>query len=154
MNKWLHSNYYKFGREWAYKNIRPRIVCEKYLTDQSGRVPKDFKFYCFNGVPRFVQLDIDRFDNHTRAFYSPKWERLPIELTYQDYKGDINKPECLEEMLSVASSLSAGIPFCRIDLYSLPKIVFGEITLYPESGTGKFHPEEIDTCWGKLIERP
>lgn len=154
MSKWLRFDYFKLGREWVYKNIKPRLVCEEFLRDKSGGVPKDFKFFCFNGVPKLIQIDIDRFENHTRAFYSHKWERMPFELMYKTYGGDIDKPDCLEEMLSVASSLSSGIPFCRVDLYSLPRIVFGEITFYPENGTGKFSPEEVDAQLGALIELP
>jgi len=154
LKKWLCSDYYRLGREWAYKNIVPKIICEKFLRDEQGEMPKDFKFFCFNGTPLFIQVDLDRFENHSRLFYDPIWKKMPFEVHYPSHKDDMRKPERLEEMLFVASSLSKGIPFCRVDLYSLPEIIFGEITLYPGNGSEKFRPEEFDTHWGKYISLP
>ena len=31
MDRWLHENYYYQTVEWGYKNIRPKILCEKLL---------------------------------------------------------------------------------------------------------------------------
>ena len=154
LNKWLRSDYYRLGREWAYKNIEPKIICEKFLRDERGKIPKDFKFFCFNGVPRLIQVDSERFEHHTRAFYDPQWNKLPFELLYPSHQEDMQKPGRLEEMLSVAASISKEIPFCRVDLYSLPRIVFGEITFYPGNGVETFKPEGFDAHWGEHIELP
>jgi hypothetical protein len=42
--------------------------------------------------------------------------------------------------------------FARIDFYNVKgRIYFGEITLYPAGGMGKFIPEEWDTILGDMI---
>lgn len=154
MKKWLNSNYFDLGREWAYKHIPPRILCEEFLEDENGMIPKDYKFFCFSGAPLFVQVDLDRFENHTRVFYNQEWERQPFELAYPAPSYDLARPRQLEEMLFVASSLSKDIPFCRVDLYSLPKVIFGEITLYPENGQENFRPQKYDEILGGYFKLP
>ena len=43
INKSLQNNYYLQGREWPYKNVKPRILAEKYMVDESGFELKDYK---------------------------------------------------------------------------------------------------------------
>lgn len=151
--KWLHSNYYSYGREWVYKNIQPRIVCEKLLKEKDGKCPIDYKFYCFNGRVKYIQIDVDRFTNHTRCFYNTLWEKQPFTTCYLLYKGEILKPDNLSEMITISEKLSSGIPFVRIDLYSFNKqILFGEMTFYPENGFGRFYPNTFDKYLGMDLE--
>jgi hypothetical protein len=149
---WLKYNYYLSGRQWAYKNIDRRIVVEKLLLDQRGEVPTDYKFFCFNGEAKFVQVDMERFADHRRDFYDLAWKRLPFRLIYNRAGAEISKPKNLRVMREVAESLAEGFPFVRVDLYDLgDEVVFGEITHYPESGYGKFVPSEYGALIGEYL---
>lgn len=154
LQEWLQVNYYLIGREWAYKGVKPRLICERLLVDESGNLPLDYKVFCFNGIPLFVQVDVDRFANHTRAFFDTNWIQQDFELLYPLPSEQIICPSHLEEMLNCAQALASTIPFVRIDFYAIPEIFFGEMTFYPENGCGPFRPLEWDERLGKLIKLP
>lgn len=156
--KWFHhylnNNHYYSGKEWAYKNIKPRIVCERYLEDE-GKPPDDYKFFCFNGKPVFIQLDFDRFDSHRRNFYDLDWKLLPFLLNHENNNQGISKPEGFETMLEYAEKLAQDFPFARIDFYNIKgKIYFGEITFYPGNGTSLFTPDEYNEKIGSYMRLP
>ena len=79
---WLKRKYYWMHREWPYKNVKPKIVCEKYMVDESGTELKDYKMYCFNGETKIIQVDYDRFNGHKRNLYNSKWEYVPTSIKY------------------------------------------------------------------------
>lgn len=159
--EWIKRNHYWVEREWAYKNIRPRIICERFLTDERGSIPADYKFFCFNGEPRFVQVDTDRFTTHRRNLFNldveaaPIWEPLPFSFEYASSGRDIPRPGNLETMISAARALSRGFPFVRVDLYSIgERVIFGEMTWYPEAGLGRFSPDLYDLHLGQALTLP
>lgn len=146
--RWLSFNAYYLSREKQYKNIKPLILCEQLLEYEIY----DYKFFCFRGEPEFVQVDIDRFSNHKRAFFNLKWEKLTFSIRYAISEKDIPKPLQLEEMVKIASALSKDLVFSRIDLYvHNDQVFFGEITLIPGGGNEPFLPMEYDFKIGKLI---
>lgn len=148
LKKWLSKNYYDLGREWVYKDILPRIICEKYL----GPEILDYKIFCFNGEPTLIQIDVDRYSNHRRIFYDVKWNIQLFTVHYPKYAVAIPKPGNLDEMIYVACKLSKNIPFVRVDLYSINGIVlFGEMTFFPGNGFEKFLPEECDYEVGRYL---
>ena len=148
------ANHYFVGREWAYRNITPRIVCEKYL-DDGGASPKDYKIFCFDGEPRIIQVDFDRFSDHKRNLYDLDWRLLPCEYLYRIKAEEVRRPEDLDTMLEYARRLAHGFPFVRVDLYCLAhRIVFGEMAFYPEKGTGEFRPESYDLLLGSYLKLP
>lgn len=154
MKKWISTNYYVKRREWAYKNILPRIICEKYMEDKDGSLP-DYKFFCFNGVPRFIQVDLDRYTEHKRAFYDTKWQRVDFSLQYPIYEREIEPPNSLGGMLEIASKLSSEFLFVRVDMYDFNgKPIFGELSFYPEAGFGKFSPDCWDAKFGTFLKLP
>lgn len=150
----LKKNFYYQNREWPYKNVIPRIIAEQYMVDESGEELKDYKFFCFDGEPKIVQVDYDRFDNHKRNLYDLEWNRLPFTLEFPtDWNHEIAKPEALGEMIDVARQLSKGIPHVRVDLYHINgKVYFGELTFYHGSGFEKFTPEEWNYTLGEWIK--
>jgi hypothetical protein len=153
VDQWLSENYYDYGREFVYKDIRPRIVIEKYISNNDNSPLNDYKIFCFNGSPKFIQVDIDRFTNHTRNFYDTNWNRLPFRLLYKSSPKEVERPKNLNSMLEIAKKLSENIKFCRVDLYEVnKKIIFGEITFYPENGLGKFDPSEYDRVIGEYLK--
>lgn len=155
LNKCLHTDYYLSIREWPYKNVPRRIIAEQCIDfDPNLNDLPDYKFFCFNGEPKLIQLDFDRFKEHKKNLYSIDWELLPFSYNYPSHPEiHFDKPAKLDEMLSIAGKLSKGIPFLRVDLYwTGEQIYFGELTFYPASGFGKFHPEEYDRKLGEMID--
>ncbi|HYH04959.1 MAG TPA: ATP-grasp fold amidoligase family protein, partial [Bacillota bacterium] len=80
LNKCLKRNFYHVSREWAYKDIKPRVICEQYLSEDNGDDVKDYKFFCFNGEPKMVQVDFDRYTNHGRNIYTANWEFINLSI--------------------------------------------------------------------------
>lgn len=151
--KSMNSNYFYVHREYPYKFITPRIIAEKYMVDESGTELKDYKIFCFDGSPKIIQVDYDRFTEHKRNLYDIEWRRLPFTLKFPtDWNREIAKPEGLEEMLEVAKTLSSGIPHVRVDLYHINgKVYFGELTFFHGSGHEKFTPEEWNYKIGEWL---
>lgn len=152
LNGSLNSNLFEFGREWAYKDIKPCIIAEQYMADDDDQL-KDYKIFCFDGEPKYVQVDFDRFINHQRNLYTINWEFIDATITYKNNKDFIiKKPDCFEEMLDYARILSKGIPHVRVDFYYVDnKIYFGELTFYHGSGFEKFTPDSLGYEFGKWI---
>lgn len=152
----LKSNYYWHGREWPYKSVKPRIIAEQYMVDESGVELKDYKIFNFNGEPKLIQVDFNRFVKHTKNIYDTEWNYMDVAINYPtDSNVSIKKPECLEEMLNMARELSKGLPFLRTDFYVINgKIYFGELTFSPGSGFMKVTPESFDLEMGSWIPVP
>lgn len=160
----LKKNYYKWGREWPYKNVKPRIIAEKYMVDSQSKHTEaddtltDYKFYCFNGTPFYLYVS-DHLDDHSKAHISfADMEYKPAPFKRNDYKAFDKlprKPENFEKMKQLASKLSNGYAFLRVDLYEIQhKIYFGELTFCPCSGVMPFEPEEWDKKLGDLMVLP
>ncbi len=156
IEKSLKNNYYSYTREWVYKNIKPRIIVEKYMVDESWVELKDYKVFCFNGEPKIIQVDFDRFKGHKRNIYDLNWEILPFEILYpSDKNHKINKPKCLEEMVYLAKKLSKNIPHVRVDFYIIKdKIYFWEMTFYHGWWFEDFRPKEWDYKFWEWIKLP
>lgn len=154
LNKSLLNDYYLEGREWPYKDVPRRIIAEKYMVDESGNELKDYKFFCFDGKPKIIQVDYDRFGDHKRNLYDVEWNRLPFTIQFHtDWNHEIPMPESYNEMLEISEKLSKGIPHLRVDLYHINgKVYFGEMTFFHGSGYEKFEPEEWDKTLGSWIE--
>lgn len=152
----MGRNYYYAAREWPYKNIKPRIIAEKYMADESGTELKDYKIYTFGGEPYLIQVDFDRFVRHRRNLYTTEWEYIDEEIEYpKDPSVQIGKPEKLEEMLDCARKLARNTASLRVDFYSIhDKIYFGEITFYQEAGFARFSSREYAKKLGEMIVLP
>lgn len=153
LQKARSTDYSVLGREWAYKGIKPTIVAEELLVDESGNDLKDYKVFCFNGVPRFIQVDYDRFNDHKRRLYTTEWDIMPVKITYwDDPEYELKKPELLDELLEISKKLSADVPFLRVDCYITDKqIYFGELTFYPGCGFEPITPYSYDELWGDWL---
>lgn len=154
LRKGLAQNYYLSGREWPYKNIKRRIIAEKFMVDDSGGL-QDYKVLCFNGEPKLIQIHKGRFQNHTQDFYDTQWKRHEIYQGVPMSKTDMDKPAFLEQMLEVSKTLSAGIPHVRVDWYYVDgQLYFGELTFFDASGFYAFEPEFWDQQLGDWIQLP
>ncbi len=156
MNVWLHNNIFWPGREWPYKNMKPRLLVEEFLTDKSGAL-MDYKFFCFNGKAKFIQANKGRdTPNHAQNFYDLDWNILPFGKDLKP-RPDINidAPSCLNQMIEIAQDLATEFPFVRVDFYEVNgKIIFGEMTFYPKSGLPDFTPLDYDLVLGSYFELP
>lgn len=156
MSKGLKRRYFKQNREWPYKDVTPRIIVEAYMVDESGYELKDYKFFCFDGVPRLVQIDFDRYTNHKRNVYDTEWNLLDLLIKFpKGHERVFVKPNNYEEMLYISRKLSEGIPHVRVDLYNVNgRIYFGEMTFFHGSGLEEFTPEEWDERIGSWLKLP
>jgi hypothetical protein len=149
-DEWRDIDVSKTFVEWAYSEIPIKFFVEEFL-DIAESVPVDYKFWVFHGKVKFVQVDVDRFIDHKRAFFSKYFEKLPFLLTLPDIDREIKPPENFNEMVSIAESLADGLDFVRVDLYSDEnKVYFGECTMYPGGGYEEFKPKSKDLEIGSL----
>ncbi len=150
INRSLKTNYYYSGREWPYKNVKPRIIIEKYMEDSNKSDLIDYKLFCFNGIPKIVLVCSERFlsNNMCETWFDMNWKLIDMTESGHRVDSTISKPKQLKKMVELSKKLSKNIPFIRVDWYEIgDKLYFGELTFYPASGFEKFEPKE----WNKKI---
>lgn len=154
-DSWKQTEYFNVGREWVYKDLPRTLLAEKLLTDEEGRIPNDYKFFCFHGQVKIIQVDIDRFGDQKRNLYDRNFNRLTGRLLYPNYDGIISRPPGLDKAIQLAEVLSGEFSFLRVDLYLIEKnVLFGELTNYPGSGFVNFEPESMELWAGSLLDLP
>ncbi len=135
MKKWGKNKYWYSHSEMQYKYIKPKIICEKFLSEKNSEGLTDYKVYCFNGVPRAVLVMHDRYKEMKTEFFDTNWELLENTELFETTQVITPKPKCLEEMLNVSKKLSEDFPFVRCDYYIVnDKLYFGELTFTPAAG--------------------
>lgn len=150
----LHSKHYKFNREWVYKNIKPRIIADMFLDDQSGHELTDYKFWCFNGVPKLMYIT-NKGSVIYENFYDMEFKPVAINHGFSRKKPEYTKPENFELMKELAGTLSEGIPFVRVDFFNVNhRVYFGEFTFYDWGAMRAFESYEMDLKLGNLIRLP
>lgn len=157
INKSLKRNFYDTSREWPYKNIKPRIIIEKYMVDESGYELKDYKFFCFGGKARVLFLTSDRgTDEETKFdFYDIDFNHIDCKNGRPNSDKELKKPAKYEDMVRLAEKLSEGFPHARIDLYNINgRLYFGEITFFSGSGLTPLEPEKWDRIFGDWFVLP
>ena len=156
LQKSMNHNYFYDGREWPYKNVQPKVFAEAYMEDEYGEL-RDYKFFCFNGEPKFCQLISGRGKKMCIDFFDHDWKHQPFHEPSWYPFADIepSRPKNFEQMWVFARKLAEGKPFSRIDFYDVSgHIYFGEITFFPTGGMGGFDPIEWDYTFGSWIKLP
>ncbi|MCI5882311.1 MAG: glycosyl transferase [Clostridium sp.] len=157
---WMKRNYYWGSREWNYKDITPKIICEKVLRDKNGRLPMDYKLMCFGGKVKLLFLDIgvatnqgEHAEQYYRNIYDRDFKLMPIKETRENYLDKpISKPDNWDIMVQYAERLAQPFKTCRVDLYNIDgRIYFGEITFYHGGGCNDIQPEEWARTMGSWI---
>lgn len=155
INDSLNNNYYYHSREWAYKDIKPRIIAEEYIETKNGDLP-DYKFFCFDGEVKALYVATNRNVEGEEVcfdFFDDEFKHLPFVNSHPNSTKEIEKPEGFEKMKILASKLSKGFPHVRIDFYDIDgKVYFGETTFYHMSGFQPFKPEIWDKTFGDWID--
>ena len=150
----LSVNYDNGKGEWQYRDIPPKIIVEKLLTDEDGNIPVDYKMHYFNGKLAFTQVDMDRETDHKRNLYDPEWNFIPCTWAYKNGHS-ISKPKVYAEMKHIAQILAKDFLYVRVDLYVVSDLIyFGELTFHSDSGNGKFTPQKWDEKIGQLLQLP
>lgn len=147
------------GGYWLNRKYRIYIgqydkVTENIYAD--GQL-KDYKVFCFDGIPKMIEVDFDRFTlEHKRNLYSVDWIPMQTEILYpSDHGREIERPYCLDELLDLSSKLSEGIPHVRVDFYIVrDHIYFGELTFYHGSGSEEFRPDGFGREVGSWLRIP
>ncbi len=179
LRKWLNSDFSKNGREWQYREIKPQIICEKFLVDPESPVLRDYKLFTFRGETRYIWVDfvepvgnakledasqgvgysnpkIEEGLARYRNIYDPHWNFMPSRGSLYPCKETtaVKMPECLDEMLDVAKKLALDFPQCRVDLYVIggKRIVFGELTFTSGNGCNAFYPQSFNDELGSYID--
>lgn len=155
LNKILKLPYYAAKLEWNYELVKPRIMIEPLLSINTA-TPLDYKFYCFHGKVCFVEITTACewvYDSEpSELIVDSKFNRQEFSYSF-DNKLVIEKPTNFDEMVEIATLLSAPFPHVRIDLLNPQEgvIKFGEFTFFPSAGFGHFTPENIDTIIGNEL---
>jgi|HigsolmetaAR202D_1030399.scaffolds.fasta_scaffold00435_25 hypothetical protein len=139
IKSWFDVNYYLSGREVNYKYLAPKIIVEPFVFGRTN--VEDYKIFCVDGVPKLIQVDVDRHIEHKRKYFDAHWNEQPFSIKYPRADKVVPKPHNFSEMLDVAAKLSRYFWFVRIDLYSDGRQLFvGEITHCPDNAGGVFDP--------------
>lgn len=179
MRKWLKCDFSKNGREWQYHEIKPQIICEKFLVDPETPILHDYKLFTFKGETKYIWVDFTEsvagkqdasieqevgYSNpkvadgcvRYRNIYDAQWNFMEGRGSLYPCKDttSIKRPECLDEMIDVAKKLACDFPQCRVDLYVLGgnRIVFGELTFTGGNGCNAFYPQSFNDELGSYID--
>ena len=153
----LKHNFFWGQREWPYKNVKPRIIAEKYMEDSSTQDLRDYKIFTFDGVARalFVATDRDKREETKFDFFDMDFKHLPFTNGHPNAQDEPKRPETLDKMRALAEKLSEGIPEVRVDFYEVNgRTYFGEMTFSHWSGMVPIVPEEWDRTFGNWIKLP
>lgn len=156
VNKWLKRDYYKIHREWPYKNVKPRIIAEEYMEDQTGELV-DYKVYAFNGKCDYVMTCVDRAKGETKFLYYDRNWNLKKEFSFDGLKYgqtiNVPRPKNLDKMFELAEILSKDIPFVRVDFYEANgNLYFGELTFFPSAGFDNTRTKECQKYLDEMLK--
>ena len=156
IKKALKHNPYTVDREWPYKNVKPRIIAEKYLEDSETKELRDYKFFCFDGVVKALFVASERYSVNSETkfdFFDENYDHLSFTNGHPNADIAPKKPVNFDRMKELASLLSNGFPHLRVDFYEVDeKIYFGELTFYHWSGMTPFVPFRYDELFGSWID--
>ena len=156
ISKALKRNWYSVSREAIYKEIKPKILIEEFLEETKAAELVDYKFFCFNGTPKFLSVSMGMSDHSTAqvTYFDMNFVKEPFKRKdYPEIGFKLNKPKNYDQMIEIAKKLSTGYDFVRVDLYNIEgKIYFGEMTFTPSAGFIPFDPIEYDLKIGQMLK--
>lgn len=153
----LSINFYNYFREWPYKNVKPRIIAEEFLSALDIGDLIEYKIFCFNEKPQLILacLGEGHTANRTNDFYDIAFNHIPVSGVYKNATKTLDKPKVYDELLDIATHLAKGTYQVRVDLYvNHEKIYFGELTMFPDAGCLDFNPDRYDLVFGRMLRLP
>lgn len=152
LSNWMKADYGVTNIELVYNQIPRCVIAEKYIETKDGKPPKDYKFFCSYGEPKFLFVACDRYEGNTKFdFYTPDWKWIPVKNIHPN-AGSIEKPVFIDEMMMYARKLSKPFPIVRVDFYyENNQILFGELTFLHYGGMSPFDPPSYDEEFGQLF---
>ncbi len=157
LSVWLKEKYLPCYGEWFYGVVKPRIIIEEYLCDRDGKIPNDYKIYCFNGKAKLFQIHIARFEDHRMKLYDTDWNAIEhVVMKYPiDSQTNLGKPKEMDNLIKYAERLSKPFHLARVDFYIVDeKIYFGEITFTDGAGFDRTTPYTFDVQLGSYLKLP
>ena len=156
LDQWLSMDFYREKREYHYRDIEKRIICEKYMKDDQTAELNDYKFFCIGGKVRMIQVDFDRHTDHRRNLYDTEWNLLDVEISFPKAPELHTEPPAkLHEMIAAAEKLSAEFPQVRVDFYYINgKVFFGEMTFFSGAGFSRYNPVSFEKELGECLVLP
>jgi len=156
LNNWMKEDFWKLSAETNYRDIPRRIICEKYLQPSFGKLPEDYKVYCFNGKAEYVMVCIGREFGHPKFYYFDRYWNLQRHLTKDGIEAPDNfnpeKPDGIENVFSYAEKLSKPFPFVRADFYLFDgQVYFGELTFTPGACLDNKRLPKTDLMFGEML---
>lgn len=151
----LKHSFYWGQREWPYKNVKPRIIAEKYMEDSITEDLRDYKFFAFDGEVKALFIATERqTEGETKFdFFDSDFNHLNFTNGHPNAEKMPLKPQNFDLMKTLAAELSRGIPHVRVDFYEVNgEVYFGEMTFSHWSGMMPFDPEEWDYKFGNWIK--
>ena len=152
--KWLKEKFLPCYGEWFYGKVKPRVIVEDFIESADDEQLRDYKVFCFNGEPKYIRVDTDRFSNHKDIIFDCDWN-LQVGCHMGHGCGDkkIERPICLDKMLDYARKLSSPFHHARVDFYVVnERLIFGEITFTNGAGFDKFSSYEFDLEMGTKLK--
>ena len=159
-DRWMKLDFYKSPGhfpEWAYKDIPPKIIVEKFLSDD-GQVASDYRFFIFNGICQYIEVDCSWTDFPTRNMFDREWNPVEVRLKFPPAIPIPTRPPEMDKMILLSEKLADSTDHVRVDFYLLGhKIIFGEMTNYHTSALQIFHPlsfnEEFAYSWNPAAHK-
>ena len=150
IERWFDLNYYRRGREANYKTLQPKIIVEPLIFGNSD--PDEYLFFCYNGSPKLIQAIEGSYTDYSYKFFDAKWGEQDFSITREKSLKPFHYPGNLNEMLSIAATLSAFFSFVRVDFYGNGSTcLVGEITNCHENAGGLFIPKSGEHVASKII---
>lgn len=157
LNQALAIDYFYHAAEWPYRNMKRKMIAEHFIGKDDGERLLNYKFFCFNGEPKFLNVTTSEGGKIYCDFFNLDWEHLGYKQTGHPNAPNSNYkcPERFEKMIEIAKTLSQGVPFLRVDLYNVEgKIYFGELTFFPTGGFILWDDKDTDREIGKMLKLP
>jgi len=153
LSKWLKEDFGAHRAELSYKGVQRKIICEEIIQTEDGKAPKDYKFFCSYGEPKFLFVASNRQGEEAYFdFFDLEWSHYPVENGHPNTPIELKKPENFEAMVKAARDLAGVFPIVRVDLYNENgKIYFGELTFLHFGGLHPFKPSEFDRVFGDMM---
>lgn len=156
IEKSLGRNYFWHGREWPYKDVKPRIIAEEYMEQHGSECLPVYKIMTFGGRAEIIQtIQNDKTKDESIDYFDRDWNLLELRQNYPNSKKPLPRPENLSKMIELAELFAEGFKFLRVDFYEINgRVYFSEFTFYSDSGTAIFTPEKWDYILGDKIKLP